>query len=222
MDDRRKPHSGGFSGRGPGSGRDDQSIREDQGEQSPALPQPGDLPTIDEPEIETAWVEEALDGDPFGIEAACHTCRDELAYLVETDRYLTWSVAAFDLIRPKGLAVEDMHDLVQRSVAQSLVALVELDEQIHQSGWAPGPDGDVRYDYIAEGFALEPGLCLAAQVRFNELRHPVRRAFFELVLHQRSIPECLKLGLGKNKQQLLHWTERAFRVLTKPEEELDG
>ena len=76
-----------------------------------------------------------------------------------------------------------------------------------RAGWAPGPEGDPRYDFLLWAFAIEPRHSLGALVAFNGLGARVRRAFFAFVLDGQGVEQCLALGLGPREQ--LHRDLRA-------------
>ena len=124
--------------------------------------------------------------------------------------------------RPDGAAVEEVGTLTKECAEQALFTMISIDEQLYSSGWAPGPGGDPRYDFLLAAFRLEPGLCLASQVKFNMLPRSTRKAFFALVLHRWTIEDCLEEDLGSTKEQLLDSVERAMRALASPLESDHG
>jgi len=224
MDERRKPHFDGPGG--PGRGNQPAQGTEPEHPVPFPVPVPHDLPSRDEPDAlspaEREWAERALDGDPVGVREACSTCQTELAYLIDPDRHLIWAVSLLAQARPAGSAIEELGGLVKECAEQALFTMISMDEQLYNSGWAPGLDGDPRYDYLMDAFVLEPGQCLASQARFNMLPRSTRLAFFALALLGRSVAECIKDGLGLTKEQLLGWVEVAMRTLTEPQEDSDG
>lgn len=140
------------------------------------------------------------EGDPLGLEVVCGRRVRERYVLVDAER-LVRAGAATTVIRARTLGPDTpLAVWVSAVVDDALDELLREDRELRRSGWAPGPQGDPRYDFLLWAFAIEPHRSLGALVAFNGLAARVRRAFFAFVLDGQGVEQCLTLGLGPREQ----------------------
>ena len=71
---------------------------------------------------------------------------------------------------------------------------------------------DARYEFLIHLCGLEPGMTLAASVAYNGLPKPCRDAFYALIMHKRSFPDCIAERMG-TQEDLVVRTRTAFKAL---------
>jgi hypothetical protein len=134
-----------------------------------------------------------LESDPLRLRERSARRLRERWLLVEPDRAHVCSVA----LVAKGAAAEDApEDLDAWAVARvdaAIDQLVEADIQAEEEQ-APLEEHERVFPLLTDALMLDPGRVRECAVAFNVLDPLPRRAFFELMIEGRQVPDMLETG----------------------------
>ena len=91
-------------------------------------------------------------------------------------------------------------DWISRRITAAIEQARREDRERAQE--TPGSRSEEDYRFLLDVFFVPPGHGAIAAHAFNRLPRSTRRATLELLLHGRSIEDCLAEGLAENREQL--------------------
>jgi hypothetical protein len=135
------------------------------------------------------------EGDPLGLQPVCMRLIRSEALIMDPARLL--EAALLEVAANAGLCeVEDLHpDWLDHCVERALKRLCNQDREAVRKGKAP-PIEDGGYDFVSDAFGVKYGDGRKASVAFQDLELRARRAFFALLVDEKSIEEVIEMGLG--------------------------
>lgn len=131
----------------------------------------------------------------FELGPRCAERLRERALLIDSERLELRALACLAYGNAAESQARD-RDRVREGIDRAIAELLLEDARDDALGLVPQESPDSPFAFLSTGFGVEEALALSAAVRFNGLPDRERRAFFELVLEERSVEECLARGLG--------------------------
>jgi hypothetical protein len=152
-------------------------------------------------------------GDPLRLRARVGRRLEAQALLFDADRVFLRALAltARAAVRYRGQG--EIDEWLVRRVDEALAELLEEGDE------AECPSG--AFETLARPLGLDPRALGRACARFHRLAFPERRAFFDLVLHARSLDE-LAGASGESATEIARRARRALETLLATDEAQGG
>jgi hypothetical protein len=148
-------------------------------------------------------------GDPLGVRVRSAQRARLRAFLLDTDRLHERSLLRIAFAASTADLARGLDAWVDARVDDAIVDLLLEDEEEHRSGKRQLEEWDERYLFMIHLLGIEPGSTRRACVVFNGLAERVRRAFFALLIEDKSVETCVAEGFG-TRDELLVMIRGAF------------
>lgn len=151
-------------------------------------------------------------GDPLGLAERSTRRQRERAFLLDTDRVFERALLRTAFAADTWRDGEPLEPWLVQRVDEAIDDLLLQDESEHRQSPTLSDEWDERYVFIIYLLGIEPRFARRACVGFNGLGAPARRAFFALLIEERSVDECVAAGHGP-RERLLITVRSTFAVL---------
>lgn len=154
-------------------------------------------------------------GDPLGLYPLAAARVRERCLVLDPDRAFdesVFNVVALSLLLERR---DDFDAWLLARVDEALDNLVRRDSEALRRGALDDEQVRESGEYLAGCLGLPADEALAAATRFNRLPWRTRRAFFALLVEQRTVADCLRAELGP-RDDLRERTLRALEALLGP------
>jgi hypothetical protein len=135
-----------------------------------------------------------LENDPLRLREGTARRLREVWFLLEPDRVFHRSLAVCADAARCDEPPEDLAAWAATKIELAIEQLVREDRSAESSHPDVLTEEEQTFPLLTDCFFLEPGLVRAASVAFNALDAVPRRAFFELVILGREVPEVIEAG----------------------------
>lgn len=153
-----------------------------------------------------------LDGDPFELNARCVDRLETQAILMSPERLFLRVIARVAYAAPRYDGTPPLDIWIADRIGVSLRELLDEDIYGERVDIVPGPEDDARASYVAGALGMERYFARRACVAFNAQSHLIRRAFFGIVLHNKTVNEYASEENATTEEARSLLT-KAFRVL---------
>jgi hypothetical protein len=135
-------------------------------------------------------------------------------YLLDAERVFRRAAArlVYAAVRAAAPSPEDSEQWLSDRIDEAIDDCLRLDGEAHRQG-KPAAESLDHYAQFHWSFMVPRENTLAVSVAFNSLEPLVRRSFYELLVEQRGVAECLERGLGP-AEDLRRRVQRALDAAT--------
>jgi len=155
-------------------------------------------------------------GDPLRLRARTGRRLEAQALLFDADRVFLRALALCSRAAVRYRGTPAIEEWLLARVDEAIRELSEEGEE------APRPSGTAQapgaFESLARPLGLDPRTLGRACARFQRLSFPERRAFFDLVLHARSLDELARAS-GESATEIARRARRGLEVLLAADED---
>jgi DNA-directed RNA polymerase specialized sigma24 family protein len=153
-----------------------------------------------------------VSGDPLRLRARAGRGLEAQALLLDADRVFLRALALTSRAAVRYRGQPEIEEWLGARVDDALREILEEGEEAPRpegTGISRGPDA---FETMAAPLGLDPRTLARACARFHRLPFPDRRAFFDLVLHARSLDELARAS-GESATEIARRARRGLEAL---------
>jgi|RhiMethySRZTD1v2_1073278.scaffolds.fasta_scaffold467860_3 hypothetical protein len=154
-------------------------------------------------------------GDPLRLRARAGRRLEAQALLFDADRVLLRALALTARAAPRYRGQPEIEEWLGARVDEALAELLEEGDEAPPP--AEGASAPGAFQVLATPLGLDPHAMSRACARFHRLPFAERRAFFDLVLHARSLDELARSS-GESATEIARRARRGLEALLAIEE----
>jgi len=154
-------------------------------------------------------------GDPLRLRLRTARRLEAQALLFDTDRIFLRVLALTARAAPRYRGQPEIEEWLAARIDEAVQQVLEEGDEPQRapaSARAPG-----AFETLAAPLGLDPGAMQSACARFHRLPFPERRAFFDLVLHARSLDELARAN-SESATEIARRARRGFEALLAAED----
>jgi hypothetical protein len=151
-------------------------------------------------------------GDPLRLRARSGRRLEAQALLLDADRVFLRALALTSRAAARYRGQPEIEDWLGARIDEALREILEEGEDRPRPDGTGVPRGPDAFETLAAPLGLDPRAMSRACTRFHRLPFPDRRAFFDLVLHARSLDELARVS-GENATEIARRARRGLETL---------
>ncbi|MCB9916294.1 MAG: hypothetical protein H6828_14290 [Planctomycetes bacterium] len=141
-------------------------------------------------------LERVLDGDPLDMDGRCFARLRHNATLVDGDRLYDRATAAVAIAALDYDGAPELGRWLDRVIDRTIRALLDEDIEAERQGLPPTRPRDPAHGFLSDALGVEPPIARKCAVVFNGLPIPVRKAFWAMIMQDKSLNRAVAEGLG--------------------------